>query len=182
MSQRISGYARLPDEQYATIEHWPVRALLTHLPILSAWDTCEGDGSLLAALQRYGVKAVATGHDFFALRRPPVEVDAIIMNPPYGEQRRGEQAVHFLEHALTLPVQYLAALLPIDFDSAISRQHLFRHCTSFTGKIVLIGRLRWIPDSTGSPSTNHCWCLWDHANVEAPVVRYACKHDDGVAR
>ena len=26
MSQRISGYARLPDEQYATIEHWPVRA------------------------------------------------------------------------------------------------------------------------------------------------------------
>ena len=37
MSQRDSGYARLPDEHYATIEHWPVRALLAHLPIRSAW-------------------------------------------------------------------------------------------------------------------------------------------------
>jgi hypothetical protein len=82
-----------------------------------------------------------------------------------------------LEHALTLPVQYIAALLPIDFDSAISRQHLFRRCPSFIGKIVLLGRLRWIPDSTGSPSTNHCWGLWDRANVEAPTIRYASKHD-----
>jgi hypothetical protein len=99
------------------------------------------------------------------------------MNSPYGERRCGELAVRFLEHALTLPVQYIAALLPIDFDSAISRQHLFRRCPSFIGKIVLLGRLRWLPDSTGSPSTNHCWGLWDRANVEASTIRYASKHD-----
>ena len=75
-------------------------------------------------------------------------------------------------------MQYVAALLPIDFDSAISRQHLFRHCPTFTGKIVQLGRLRWIPDSTGSPSTNHGWLLWDRANVEAPMIRYASKHDE----
>jgi hypothetical protein len=139
MSQRVSGFKRLPSESYDTIEAWPVCALLTHLPIRSAWDPCEGGGSLLAALQRYGVEAVGTGHDFFTIRKPPVEVDAIVMNPPYGEQRRGELAVRFLEHALTLPVQYIAALLPIDFDSAIGRQHLFRQCPSFIGKIVLLG-------------------------------------------
>jgi hypothetical protein len=177
MSQRVSGFKRLPSESYDTIEPWPVRALLAHLPIRSAWDPCEGSGSLLAALQRYGVEAIGSGHDFFTIRQPPVEVDAIVMNPPYGEQRRGEAAMHFLEHALTLPVQYIAALLPIDFDSAIGRQNLFRQCPSFIGKIVLLGRLRWIPDSTGSPSTNHCWLLWDHANVEAPTIRYASEHD-----
>jgi hypothetical protein len=177
MSQRLSGFARLPDEQYATIENWPVRALLTHLPVRAAWDPCEGDGSLLTALQHCGIEAVGTGHEFFAIHTPPVEVDAIVMNSPYGERRCGELAVRFLEHALTLPVQYIAALLPIDFDSAISRQHLFRRCPSFIGKIVLLGRLRWIPDSTGSPSTNHCWGLWDRANVEAPTIRYASKHD-----
>ena len=63
--------------------------------------------------------------------------------------------MRFIEHALSLPVQYIAALLQIDFDSAITRQHLFRHCPSFAGKIVLLSRLRWIPGSTGSPSTNH---------------------------
>ena len=154
-----------------------MRALLAHLPIRSAWDPCEGDGSLLAALQRYGIEAVGTGYDFFAIHRLPADVDAIVMNPPYGEAKRGELAVRFLEHALSLPVQYVAALLPIDFDSAISRQHLFRRCPTFIGKIVLLGRLRWIPDSTGSPSTNHCWLLWDRANVEAPTIRYASKHD-----
>ena len=177
MSQRVSGFKRLPSEGINTIEAWPVRALLKHLPIRSAWDPCEAGGSLLASLQRCGVEAVGTSHDFFTIRKPPVEVDAIVMNPPYGEQRRGELAVRFLQHALPLPVQYIVALLPIDFDSAIGRQHLFRHCPSFMGKIVLLGRLRWITDSTGSPSTNHCWLLWDRANVEAPTIRYASKRD-----
>ena len=38
MSQRVSGFKRLPSESYNTIEAWPVRALLKHLPIRSAWD------------------------------------------------------------------------------------------------------------------------------------------------
>jgi hypothetical protein len=49
MSQRISGFERRPSEDYATIEAWPVRALVTHLPIRSAWDPCAGGGTLLAA-------------------------------------------------------------------------------------------------------------------------------------
>jgi hypothetical protein len=31
MSQRISGFKRLPSEGYDTIEAWPVRALLTQV-------------------------------------------------------------------------------------------------------------------------------------------------------
>jgi hypothetical protein len=178
MSQRSSGYARLAGENYCTIEAWPVRALLAELPIVTAWDPCPGDGALLKTLQQCGVLAVGTERDFFELTEPPLySTDGIIMNPPYGPARRGELAQRFLEHALTLPVRHVAALLPIDFDSAITRQHLFRQCPTFAGKLVLLGRLRWIPNSTGSPSSNHAWYLFDRTNDEGPSIRYACKHE-----
>jgi hypothetical protein len=86
-------------------------------------------------------------------------------------------ACAFVEHALRLPVRRVAMLLPIDFDSAISRQHLFRFCPAFTGKCVLLNRIRWIPGSTGSPSTNHAWCLWDKDNKDAPTVRYVSRRE-----
>jgi hypothetical protein len=133
---------------------------------------------LIATLHRQGIKAVGSGPDFLSITEPPMAgVTDIITNPPLGPSRRGELAVAFIEHALRLPVQRIAMLLPIDFDSAITRQHLFRFCSAFTGKIVLLNRIRWIPGSTGSPSANHCWCLWDHANVDAPAIRYVSRRE-----
>jgi hypothetical protein len=180
MSQRISGYARIPDERYETVEPWPVLALLSQLPDIGwAWDPADdGSGHLIATLHRQGIKAVGSGPDFLSTTTLPMAgVTDIITNPPLGANHRGELAVAFIEHALRLPVRRIAMLLPIDFDSAISRQHLFRFCSAFTGKIVLLNRIRWIVGSTGSPSTNHCWALWDHANVDAPTIRYVSRRE-----
>jgi hypothetical protein len=180
MAQRLSGFARIPDERYETVESWPVLALLSQLPDIGwAWDPADdGAGHLIATLHRQGIKAVGSDSDFLSTTEPPMaSVTDIITNPPLGPARRGEQAVAFIEHALRLSVRRVAMLLPIDFDSASTRQHLFRFCSAFTGKIVLLNRIRWIPGSTGSPSTNHCWCLWDHANVNAPTIRYVSRRE-----
>jgi hypothetical protein len=180
MSQRISGYARIPDERYETVEAWPVLALLSQLPDIGwAWDPADdGDGYLIATLHSQGIKAVGSGPDFLSITKPLMAgVTDIITNPPLGAARRGELARAFIEHALRLPAQRISMLLPIDFDSAISRQHLFRFCPAFAGKIVLLNRIRWIPGSTGSPSTNHCWALWDQTNVDAPTIRYVSRRE-----
>jgi hypothetical protein len=180
MSQRVSGYARVPNERYETVEAWPVLALLSQLPYVGwAWDPCDdGAGHLITTLHREGVKAIGSGPDFLSIVAPPmIGVTDIITNPPLGPARRGELAVAFIEHALRLPVRRIAMLLPVDFDSAITRQHLFRLCPAFTGKIVLLNRIRWIPGSTGSPSTNHCWLLWDKANEDLPTIRYVSRRE-----
>jgi hypothetical protein len=181
MAQRLSGYVRTPDENYPTVEDWPVRALLFVAPCIEgwAWDPADpGDGSLVTALHRQHVKAVGTGHDFLTMTDPPMaDTTDIVCNPPYGAERRGELAIAFIRHALTLPIRRISMLLPIDFDSAITRQDVFRFCPAFTGKLTLLGRIQWIPGSTGSPSTNHCWFTWDKSNVDAPVIRYVSRRE-----
>jgi hypothetical protein len=180
MSQRVSGYARIPDERYETVESWPVLALLSQLPdIEGAWDPCDDcDGHLVATLHRHGIKAVGTGHDFLCMTQPPTAgTSDLIVNPPYGAERRGELAIAFIRHALTLPIRRISMLLPIDFDSAVTRQDVFRFCAAFTGKIILLNRIRWIPGSTGSPSVNHAWFLWDRTNENAPTIRYVSKRE-----
>jgi len=174
MAQRISGYSRIADDAYET-PIWPVAALLQCVSISSAWDCSNGPGALVSALNMLGVEAVGTTTDFFSTE-PPRGIDTIVCNPPYG--RGGTLAVRFIERALQLAdIRKICMLLPIDFDSAISRQLLFRHCPSFTGKIVLLGRIRWILGSTGAPSTNHCWLLWDRAHTGAPIIRYVTKSE-----
>jgi hypothetical protein len=180
MSQRISGYARIAHERYETHESWPVLALLTQLPNIDwAWDPADdGAGHLIATLHRQGVKAVGSGPDFLSMTEPPMAgVTDIITNPPLGPSRKGELARAFIEHALQLPVRRVAMLLPIDFDSALSRQHLFRYCPAFSGKLVLLNRIRWVPGSTGSPSSNHRWMLWDQTNEDLPTIRYVSRDE-----
>ena len=177
MSQRMSGYARIPDEQYQTVP-WPVHALLCHLPKPQcAWDPCDrGDGLLIATLLRYKINAVGTAHDFLSINEPPVDVDTLITSPPYGERRRGELAVAFIEHALTLKVPRIAMLLRSDFDSAITRQHLFRHEPRFAFKLVLLNRIKLF-DGPSSPSDNHCWMVWAQDNTDLPTIRYISKEE-----
>ena len=172
MAQRASGFARVPDEQYETVP-WPVHALLCHLPKPQcAWDPCDrGDGLLIDTLLRCRIDAIGTEHDFLSINEPPVDVDTIICNPPYGENRRGELAVAFIKHALKLKVPRIAMLLRNDFDSAITRQCLFRHEPRFAFKLVLLNRIKWF-DGPSSPSDNHAWFVWFQDNEDPPTIRY----------
>src|SRR4029077_5688364 len=99
MAQRLSGYARTPDENYSTVEEWPVPALLYVAPCIEgwAWDPADpGDGGLVTTLRRQHVKPAGPGHDFLTITEPPMAgVTDIICNPPYGVERRGELAIAF---------------------------------------------------------------------------------------
>jgi hypothetical protein len=169
---------RKPDEAYETIA-WPILALLLHLgPIRRAWDCCDrNSGQLVATLQARGIDAVGTKQDFLTVTAPPDSVSDLITNPPYGEGRRGELAVRFIEHALELKVPRVAMLLRNDFDSALTRQHLFRFNPYFSTKIVLLNRIKWF-DGPSSPSDNHSWFIWDHTHAGPPAdIRYVTRKE-----
>src|SRR5262245_4619152 len=138
MAQRISGYERVSDEAYHTVLAWSVAALLQYLPDAApAWDPCAADGDLVRNLNALGVETVGTTDDFLARREPPPGIRAPITNPPYGPKGQCELAVAFARHALALKIPIIALLLAVDFDSAITRQDIFRHCPFFHAKITL---------------------------------------------
>ena len=68
----------------------------------------------------------------------------------------------------------VAMLLPIDFDSAKTRVHLFGNCSAFAAKFVLLSRIRWFPGAS-SPSVNHAWFLWSRAHAGLPTIHYAAR-------
>lgn len=96
----------------------------------------------------------------------------IIMNPPYGE--RGKMAERFIRMAIDSKAGLIAALLPVDFDSAKTRAPLFGACPQFDAKITLTSRIRWanVVQGKSSPSSNHAWFIWDSARHRGDYRSY----------
>src|SRR5262249_37481703 len=145
--------------------------------IRRVWDPCDrGSGRLIATLRARGVEAIGTDDDFLARTEAPLHISDLITNPPYGENRRGEMAVGFIEHPLGAGHPRVAMLLRADFDSALGRQHLFRCNSTFAGKIVLLNRIKWFVGAS-SPSDNHCWFLWSRVHRGPPSIQYVTRHE-----
>jgi hypothetical protein len=173
MSQRNSGYERRDRDDYPT-PACVTKVLVSHLPPedYRVWEPAAGSGAMVRALVEHGLFVVVptdieTGHDFL-VAPPPSIFRGIVTNPPY------RLATEFIERALALiPANgFVAMLLRADFDSAQTRRHLFADCRLFSKKIVLTKRIRWIEGSTGSPSFNHAWFLWDRAHRGSATLAY----------
>src|SRR6516225_2312233 len=139
MSQRRSGYARQRDEEYFT-PAWVARVLAPFLRQSGAvhpWDPAAGAGNLVRTLSDEGFQVTGTTDDFLAKSSAPPNVDATVTNPPFGTG--GRLACKFIEHALEL-TPIVGMLLRIDFDSGVTRTHLFRDNLIFE-KIVLLHRV-----------------------------------------
>lgn len=169
MSQRDSGYERKERDCYETPE-WVTGALCPHIPgrITSIWEPACGSGKMVDALRDrfvlvYG-SDIETGHDFLKETNNR-EYDAIVTNPPYA------LAEQFICHACK-NAGFVAMLLRTDYDHAKTRQYLFGKCPTFSKKLVLTQRIRWIEGTTGSPSFNHAWFIWDHKHEGQPVLAY----------
>jgi methylase of polypeptide subunit release factors len=161
LSQRWSEYERFPADAYQTPD-WVTEALLPHLPIYAPAKVLEpaaGEGQMAAVLRRHGFEVAASDINTGAA--------AVITNPPYG------MAEQFIAHALDLmePNGLVAMLLRVDYDSAETRRYLFD--APFAKKVVLTKRIRWIKNSTGSPSFNHAWFVWDWLHKGPPIIGYA---------
>src|SRR5690242_7888006 len=116
MSQRNSGYDRVPDEVYET-PYWPIRAIARHLNqrgCQQIWEPANGPRSKMATgLVQEGFQLIATNDDFLSRGTPPhgrSEI-SIVTNPPYG--KGGREAMLFIEHALELKVPVVAMLLRV---------------------------------------------------------------------
>lgn len=190
MSQRASGFARVPGDLYETPE-WVVAALAEHVPLKGKgiWEPACGTGKMARAIRSAGAAYAhatdITDHgyehqdetlDFTSADNCRlVHFDGIITNPPYG--LRGETAVAFIRSGLRRTADYgfLALLLPIDFDSGKKRAEFFGDCPAFAAKIVLTKRIKWF-DGPSSPSQNHAWFLWQRTWLgerQSPRLLYA---------
>jgi hypothetical protein len=175
VSQRDSGYARKERDLYETPE-WVTVVLLRHLrPMQDIWEPACGTGKMVRALNTAGFNVYCTdidrGEDFLDRSTPTgwENFDAIITNPPYG------LAVEFIWHAINLTEErggLVAMLLRTDFDHAKTRADIFGECEQFAKKVVLTKRIRWFPDSKGSPSFNHAWFVWDWKHQGPPTLAY----------
>ena len=174
MSQRDSGYERKERDLYETPE-WVTEALLPHLRqrLGCVWECASGNGKMVKPLKYSGLHVVysdiADGCDFLKQLRPMGGADAIVTNPPY------ELATEFCKHAIDLmkPNDGLVAmLLRTDFDHAKTRQYLFAEHLAFSKKLVLTKRIKWFEDSTGQPSFNHAWFIWNWKHIGLPNLVY----------
>jgi predicted RNA methylase len=187
-----SGYARVDKDYYPT-PGWVVEALAEYVVLESRtiWECACGDGRLAEALRRAGAHAVYCtdvedrGYARldalldFTTARPKISFldPRIITNPPFG--KRGKTAEAFIEAGLNHIGRrgLLALLLPVDFDSAASRRHLFADCDAFAVKIVLTRRIVWYERHDGereNPKPNRAWFVWRLPRpTEYPIILYA---------
>lgn len=183
MGKHETSYARVERDLYPTRELWVVEALAQHLNVAdkTVWECAAGDGHMVKSLRTVGAaRVIATDilqrgfpldavFDFTSDRNLKLpHIDLTITNPAFGQGNR--LAVKFIEAGLRRGGT-LALLLPIDFDSAKNRAHLFSECPSFLCKIVLRRRIVWFEnfDAKGrqkAPKENHCWYIWS-----TPVLR-----------
>ncbi len=181
MAQRNSEYERKPRDLYETPE-WASKVILEYIPYDALiWEPACASGKMARAVYAQWASDLVTdygvsGADFLKTTHVPEGCNCIITNPPFG---RNAQA--FIEHGLELlqkiedPTFHMAMLLPINFDAAMTRSHLFGQCKFFRTKVVLTRRIVWIERTDGikeAPSENHAWFLWSNASIDPPTIRY----------
>ena len=187
MVQRGSSeYPRLERDHYAT-PRAPVASLLNVVKFnRRLCDPCCGNGCMMKVFEEFGYKSC--GFDIMpwnALPKgdflnDPFRYNAndtwgappdIVTNPPYGTQCR--LALKFIERALSITSVWsgkVAMLLPVEFDSGKTRVHVLRDCTAYKHKVVLLDRVKWFNDESGS--LNHAWFVWDWTNRNKPTLIY----------
>jgi len=169
MSQRMSGYARVPDDVYET-PSWAVTCLIPHLPkhLRSIHDPAMGTGNITDTLIAE-TDLIVTGNDIsngVDFLKESMWHESICMNPPY------RQAEEFITHSLEV-ADFVAALLRVDYDSAKTRRYLFGDCSRFAKKLILTRRIIWFERPGAAPSYNHAWFCWSSAHRGPPTICYA---------
>jgi hypothetical protein len=122
-----------------------VGPLAQHLQLKgkTIWEFAAGPGTLATGLEAAGARVYRTDKhqypglheriNFLSTREPRIDYDGMTSNPPFGEG--GRLAVAMIEAGLRRLTRgrFLALLLPADFDSGITRPHLFGDCPAFRG-------------------------------------------------
>jgi hypothetical protein len=160
MARRESGFAKRSLSFYPTPK-WVVHALNEIIPLKDKliWECACGSGEPADAIRECGGDVFASDihdhgyahlnalHDFLGDNPPPQmpPFHGIFTNPPYGE-RGDDLVVRFIERGLTFiggGYEFVAFLLPTDFDHASGRFDLFDPNPAYFGQIKLTRRIKW---------------------------------------
>ena len=169
-----SGEERLPNDSYFTRDPQCVARLAEFLPLagLSVLEPCAGMGHMARDLESHGAEVKAwdlhnypgqlrdiwTGVDFLALRVIPLDIKAIITNPPF------DRPAPFIKNALAvLPHGHVCMLLRHEWmcgkGTRDGRQELLGS-HRFKAYIPILGRPTWHEEVKASPRHNYGWYVW----------------------
>jgi hypothetical protein len=156
-----SDFERRAMDDYPTPPE-AVTPLLRHLSVGSTFcEPCAGEGKLIAALERAGMKCVSA---FDAAIGPHPRIDVsfmhesdlndanyIITNPPWERE-----ALHqiIMRCALFRPTWLL-----FDADWAHTQQAI--PYLEMCSMIIAVGRVKWIEGTKHAGKDNACWYLFD---------------------
>ena len=131
------------------------------------WDPCAGPGAIVQAIKDSG--RVCFGSDikkhrnygqldFFRAKGVPVDVDAIIMNPPY------RLAAPFIDHALQMTPQ-IYALLRLNWYAAVRPRypelyHRLARIHCFAPRLPLMHRANW-KGPFATSQFDMAWFIWE---------------------
>jgi hypothetical protein len=192
-----TGYVRVERDAYPT-PPWCVRALAEFIALegRTIWECAAGDRRMARALEAEGARVFTSDiephdgldavFDFLSPDLPPGlgRYDGIVTNNPWGKGNR--LAVAFVEAGLRRIADNggpVALLLPADFDSGVSRLHLFQH-PFFLARIALTDRPVWFERTDGEkaqPKENTVWNVWSRPVLRfpaPPIVRHAVARAD----
>jgi hypothetical protein len=173
MTVRGANYPRRKNDDYPTPPEATI-ALFKNVKLGSAIidPACGRRNRIVAVALNMGMRAtgrdITSGFDFLTDRPTWTDTRDIVTNPPFGVQ--GRTALKFIERALEVTKHRVAMLLPVDFDSGKTRQHVFQH-PAFAIKLILLDRIKWFNGQSGS--INHAWFIWDWRHKGPPVIKYA---------
>lgn len=166
-----SDYERKPRDYYQT-PLAAVKPLIAHLPqSFSFVEPCAGDGRLIDHIEQlhnscgciyaYDIEPQASDIDELdALDLTEHDIagaDLIITNPPWERSKKSGYLLHaMIERFSDLRPTWLL----FDADWVHTEQSAELVETRLV-KIVSIGRVKWIEDSSGTGKDNCCWYLFD---------------------
>lgn len=163
-----SDFDRAPRDFYPTPKE-AVLPLLPQLPYGAMFaEPCAGDGALIRHLEAAGMScsealdiAPQTKDAYRADAldwTPDYSTDYIITNPPWDRKVLHVMIAHFSAQRPTW--------LLFDADWMHTRQAA--PFMPWLRKVVSVGRVKWIPDSTMTSKYNCAWYLFDQ-NSEGPA-------------
>jgi hypothetical protein len=172
------------DADWWITPRWATEALLDRetLPP-GVWEPACGDGAMAIPMAERGHRVIAqdlhdrgfgaAGHDFLLEPRMPVDVQAIVTNPPF------KLATQVLEKALSFQPEVIAFFCRLAFLEgrerlAIFEQHPPARVWVFSRRVTLLHGSLAQPESNEAPSDmkgamSFAWFVW-RRHQRGPVV------------
>lgn len=163
-----SGYERLENDDYQTIDPRCIQALLESWEIDGdIVDCCSLHGSkIVNELIRHGRKARGIDDalsDF--------SCDWIVTNPPYSRPLVDDIMNNCVSKLRNGEVRGVAALMRANWDFAKSRANLFQ-APWYNAEIKMRFRPWWTKNRDASPVHNFVWHIWEQHTDTYSIKRY----------